>query len=57
MTHERIQIRHLKSYEAKIYKNEYNRYRIGNLENYPPGSYMITIKVGISSYRVKLLKM
>lgn len=47
----------IKSFEAPINKDELNRYRIDNLENYPSGSYMITIKVGVSSYRVKLLKM
>ncbi|MFK7947604.1 MAG: S8 family serine peptidase [Saprospiraceae bacterium] len=47
----------IKSFEASINKDEMNRYRIDNLQGYPAGSYMITIKVGISSYRVKLLKM
>lgn len=47
----------IKRFEAPIYKDKLNRYRINNLRNYPAGSYMITINVGTSSYRVKLLKM
>ena len=47
----------IKSFEARMNKSKLNRYRIDQLYDYPPGSYTVTIKAGLTFYRVKLLKM
>ncbi|MFT6937419.1 MAG: hypothetical protein ACJA1N_001723 [Saprospiraceae bacterium] len=41
---------------ASIDGGELNRYRIDNMAQYPAGSYIISVKVGMTSYKVKILK-
>jgi serine protease AprX len=47
----------LKTINATVKGDELNRYRISGLGKYPAGSYIISIKVGTTSYKVKILKM
>ncbi len=42
--------------DKKIEENKMNRIFISELTNYPAGSYFITLNVGITSYKIKVLK-
>jgi hypothetical protein len=46
----------LKTIKAPVKGGELNRYRLNNLEKYPAGSYIISVKVGTTSYKIKILK-
>jgi hypothetical protein len=46
----------LKTIKVPVKGGELNRYRISDLGNYPAGSYIISVKVGATSYKVKVLK-
>jgi hypothetical protein len=46
----------LKTIKAPVKGGELNRYRLNNLETYPAGSYIISVKVGTTSYKIKILK-
>lgn len=46
----------LTTINASIDGGELNRYRIDNMAQYPAGSYIISVKVGTTSYKVKILK-
>lgn len=46
----------LKIMNASVKGDELNRYRISDLGKYPAGSYIISVKVGTTSYKVKVLK-
>lgn len=46
----------INSFEAPLKQGRMNRYRISDIERYPAGCYIISLKVGAYSYKVNLLK-
>jgi serine protease AprX len=48
--------KNLKTITVPVKENQLNRYRINDLAKYPAGSYIISVKVGTTSYKIKILK-
>jgi hypothetical protein len=42
--------------DRKVFKNKMNKISISDLSNYAAGSYTVTLNIGTTSYKVKVLK-